>query len=75
MHSLEHAKVRGFRGMQFNFILSANTRAIALWEAMGFEVVERLPGAFEHPSAGFVDALVMFRKLPSEGGVIVHSAL
>jgi hypothetical protein len=30
---------------------------------MGFEVVGRLPGAFEHPMAGFVDALVMFRTL------------
>jgi ribosomal protein S18 acetylase RimI-like enzyme len=49
--------------MQFNFVVSTNTRAIALWESMGFEVVGRLPGAFEHPTEGFVDALVMFRGL------------
>jgi L-amino acid N-acyltransferase YncA len=62
-HSLERARERGFRGMQFNFVVSTNTRAVALWESMGFEVVGRLPGAFEHPSEGFVDALVMFRRL------------
>jgi len=27
-----------------------------------FENVGRLPGAFRHPTLGFVDALVMFRK-------------
>jgi ribosomal protein S18 acetylase RimI-like enzyme len=49
--------------MQFNFVISSNTRAVALWESMGFEVVGRLPGAFQHPTLGFVDALVMFRSL------------
>src|SRR3954447_7326672 len=62
-HSLDRAKERGFRGMQFNFVVSTNTRAGALWESFGFAVVGRLPGAFEHPSAGFVDALVMFKAL------------
>jgi GNAT superfamily N-acetyltransferase len=27
-HSLEHAKRRGFRAMQFNFVVSANERAV-----------------------------------------------
>jgi ribosomal protein S18 acetylase RimI-like enzyme len=62
-HSLAHAKSRGFRGMQFNFVVSSNTRAVAAWEAMGFAVVGRLPAAFSHPTLGFVDALVMFRSL------------
>ncbi|MCC6538948.1 MAG: GNAT family N-acetyltransferase [Bryobacterales bacterium] len=62
-HSLERARERGFRGMQFNFVVSTNTRAVALWESFGFAVVGRLPGAFEHPVLGFVDALVMFREL------------
>jgi len=30
---------------------------------LGFETVGRLPGAFEHPTKGYVDALVMFRTL------------
>jgi ribosomal protein S18 acetylase RimI-like enzyme len=62
-HSLERARERGFKGMQFNFVVSTNTRAVALWESFGFEVVGRLPKAFEHPTEGFVDALVMWREL------------
>jgi ribosomal protein S18 acetylase RimI-like enzyme len=62
-HSLEHARRRGYRGMQFNFVVSSNARAVALWQSMGFEIVGRLPGAFDHPELGYVDALVMFRGL------------
>lgn len=56
-------RVRGFRAMQFNFVVSTNAAAVHLWMAMGFEVVGRLPGAFAHPTQGDVDALVMFRAL------------
>jgi ribosomal protein S18 acetylase RimI-like enzyme len=62
-HSLEHAKARGFRAMQFNFVVSSNERAVRLWQSMGFEIVGRLPGAFVHPALGAVDALVMYRHL------------
>jgi len=62
-HSLDHARQRGYRGMQFNFVISSNTRAVALWESCGFETVGRLPQAFLHPTLGYVDALVMFRAL------------
>jgi ribosomal protein S18 acetylase RimI-like enzyme len=62
-HSLEHARRRGYHAMQFNFVVSSNTRAVALWTSLGFEIVGRLPGAFEHPALGYVDALVMFRSL------------
>lgn len=62
-HSLEHAKARGFRAMQFNFVVSTNIRAVKLWQSFGFEIVGRLPGAFRHPTAGYVDANVMFRRL------------
>jgi len=62
-HSLERARERGFQAMQFNFVVSTNERAVALWRSFGFEIVGRLPGAFHHPTAGFVDALVMYRSL------------
>jgi len=62
-HSLAHAKARGFRAMQFNFVIATNERAVRLWQAMGFAIVGRLLGVFEHPSLGFVDALVMHRAL------------
>ena len=63
LHSLERAKERGFRAMQFNFVVSTNERAVKLWGDLGFEIVGRVPLAFEHPTLGFVDALVMFRSL------------
>lgn len=63
LHSLERAKERGFQAMQFNFVVSTNERAIKLWTSLGFEVVGRLPLAFEHPTQGFVDALVMYCRL------------
>ena len=40
-----------------------NVRAVRAWESLGFTVVGRLPGAFRHPREGFVDALVMFKRL------------
>ncbi len=61
-HSLERAKQRGFRAMQFNFVVSTNERAVRLWESFGFTIVGRLPEAFLHPTRGYVDALVMFLR-------------
>lgn len=62
-HSLVRAKERGFRAMQFNFVIATNAPAVHLWQAMGFTIVGRLPGAFAHPTHGDVDALVMYRVL------------
>ncbi len=62
-HALEAAKAAGFRAMQFNFVVSTNTRAIAIWRDYGFDTVGRLPRAFLSPSSGYADALVMFRQL------------
>jgi len=62
-HSLEAARAAGFAGMQFNFVVSTNVRAVALWQRLGFVIVGTLPLAFRHPSLGAVDALVMFRAL------------
>ena len=61
--SLDLARELGFRAMQFNFVISTNVRAVALWQAMGFTIVGRIPGAFAHPCGDDVDALVMFRSL------------
>lgn len=74
LHSLERAHELGFRGMQFNFVVSSNERAVRLWTSLGFETVGRLPGAFRHPELGFVDALVMFRALVQEVEMESHQA-
>lgn len=62
-HSMAHARSRGYRAMQFNFVVSTNERAVRLWQSLGFEIVGRLPGAFRDPTGGFVDALVMYQTL------------
>ncbi len=62
-HSLARAKERGFRAMQFNFVVSTNDRAVELWKRLGFATIGRSPGAFEHPTLGFVDALMMHRAI------------
>lgn len=61
-HSLETAPKAGFIGMQFNYVVATNTRAIDTWKRAGFDVAGQLPAVFEHPTHGFVDALVMYRK-------------
>jgi L-amino acid N-acyltransferase YncA len=63
LDSLDRARAAGFRAMQFNFVVSTNGRAVRLWQSLGFEIVGRLPKAFQHPSQGYVDAFVMFREL------------
>jgi ribosomal protein S18 acetylase RimI-like enzyme len=62
-HSLEHARARGFKAMQYNFVVSTNERAVRLWKKHGFRIVGQLPGAFLHPHQGYVDAYVMYREL------------
>lgn len=62
-HSFVAARAAGFRAMQFNFVIASNTVAVALWQSLGFAIVGRVPAAFDHPTAGPVDALVMHRVL------------
>ena len=63
VHALEAARHAGFLAMQFNFVVSTNTAAVALWQQLGFSIVGTLPGAFRHKTLGLVDACVMFRRL------------
>jgi len=67
VHSLDTARAMGFRAMQYNFVVSTNTRAVDTWLRAGFEVVGRVPGAFNHPDHGYVDAFVMHKPLVSDG--------
>lgn len=62
-HSQEQARRLGYRAMQFNFVAASNETAVRLWTRLGFATVGRLPGAFLHPSRGYVDALVMYKTL------------
>jgi RimJ/RimL family protein N-acetyltransferase len=63
VHSQDEAVDRSFRAMQYNLVVSTNEGAINLWKRHGFEVVGRLPQAFQHTQFGFVDAIVMYKLL------------
>lgn len=62
-HCLHQAKEAGYLAMQFNFVVSTNQAAVALWQKLGFSIVGTLPKAFLHKELGHVDAYVMHRFL------------
>jgi L-amino acid N-acyltransferase YncA len=62
-HSLDHARERRFRAMQFNFVIGTIDRAVKLWQSFEFAIVGTLPKAFLHPTLGYVDAYIMYRDL------------
>ena len=63
----EHSQVQaielGYKAMQFNFVASSNQGAIGLWQKLGFNTVGTVPKAFNHPTLGYVDALIMYKWL------------
>ncbi len=63
LHALEEARRAGFQAMQFNYVVSTNTRAVALWQSLGFAIVGTAPQAFRHQTLGPVDVFVMHRFL------------
>lgn len=62
-HSLAQAQREGFMAMQFNYVVSTNVPAMALYRKLGFAIVGTLPKAFRHRQLGLVDAHVMFKFL------------
>jgi GNAT superfamily N-acetyltransferase len=55
------ARERGFRAIQFNAVVETNAPAVALWRSLGFDIVGRVPEAFQHAQHGYVALLVMHR--------------
>ena len=62
-HSLAEARSAGYRAMQFNAVVSTNARAVALWRRLGFVVIGTVPEGFRHRDLGYVDLLIMHRRL------------
>ena len=62
-HSQQIALDLGYKAMQYNFVVASNEGAVRLWHKLGFTTVGVLPKAFNHPSKGLVDALVMYKWL------------
>ncbi len=57
------ARASGFRAVQFNAVVETNERAVALWRALGFEILATVPEAFAHPRLGYVGLHIMYRFL------------
>jgi len=60
-HMIEWARESGFRAIQFNAIVETNEPAVALWRSLGFEILAKVPEAFDHPRHGDVGLLIMHR--------------
>ena len=44
-------------------VVASNARAVALWKAIGFEIIGTVPEAFDHPGYGLVGLHVMYQQL------------
>ena len=66
-YAVEWHRAHGFTGIQFNAVVSTNTGAIRLWEALGFETIGVVPDAFRLPDgktgASYADLHVMYLGL------------
>jgi GNAT superfamily N-acetyltransferase len=61
--SLSEARALGFQAMQFNIVVKTNTRAVQLWQSIGFKIIGEIPEAFQHQRLGLVNAYIMYQKL------------
>ena len=63
VHSLAEAKRQGCLSMQFNYVVSTNTRAVELWQSLGFAIIGISPKSYRHATLGLVDIYIMHRFL------------
>jgi len=47
--------------MQFNAVAASNTRAVALWQSVGMEILCTVPDGFRHPTLGLTGLLIMYQ--------------
>ena len=62
-HSIERARADGYKGIQFNIVVSSNDAAVKLWERFRFRVIGTTPHGFRHKELGLVDTYIMYRDL------------
>lgn len=62
-HAIDEAIRQGYRGIQFNFVVSTNTAAVALWTKLGFRIIGTTPGGYNHATLGYVDVYTMYLSL------------
>ncbi len=64
-HVLDWARAAGYHSVQFNAVVETNVAAVALWQALGFEILTTVPEAFDDPEHGLVGLHVMYLRLSS----------
>jgi GNAT superfamily N-acetyltransferase len=62
-YAVDWARGAGYHSMQFNAVVETNTGAVALWQALGFEILTTVPEAFESRRHGRVGLHIMYQKL------------
>ncbi|MEU7474535.1 GNAT family N-acetyltransferase [Lentzea sp. NPDC042327] len=60
---VDWARRTGFAAVQFNAVVDTNTAAVRLYESLGFVTLGVAPGAFRHPTEGFVGLRIMWLDL------------
>lgn len=60
---MEKARDLGFRVLQFNAVVATNTRAIRLYERLGFHRLGTIPGGFRLKDGSFEDICPYFIQL------------
>jgi L-amino acid N-acyltransferase YncA len=53
----------GYAGIQFNAVVETNSAAVHLWQALGFEILGTVPGAFRSRAHGRVGLHLMYLAL------------
>jgi len=61
-HVVGWARAEGYHGMQFNAVVETNTAAVALWQAVGFDIVGTVPEAFRLPDGRRVGLHLMYQR-------------
>ena len=72
-HSCIQAKKMGFRGMQFNAVVSTNTVAVNLWLSLGFKKIGVIPDGFRSRKFGYVDILIMYQGCETPPHIVASS--
>jgi ribosomal protein S18 acetylase RimI-like enzyme len=61
--SLKQAKAHGFTIMQFNAVVATNTRALRLYEKVGFTRLGVIPKGFRLPDGTYADIVPQYIEL------------
>ena len=63
LDSLSRCRKNGFRGLQFNAVVAANTRAIALYLSLGFKILGTVTGGYRKADGTYADTLIFLKSL------------